>query len=451
MLSTALQTSTNTTRANTEEKSAAPAAASSSATYVGVNDLQKKNVAAEQQVELFPGQLSDALVSAESAAELIAAELTATENPGEQVVAAPTSDQSGFNQSDEQQQQPNAEAWLQAMLDQQQLQLQARDSDSAATLATPVAIVTPVVADVNGVNQALIKTAASAQASQSISMVALEKFAHVNLANNTFGSAIIQQQVQADSTNQSPVTDKFFDAAAKAASHQSTVNSMSAGDLRTADVSNAASSALNSTANSTVNSTAAINSSAINAAQNAVLQTVAAMSESNTGDAISSGVTPVALTTHGAESAQRSVQSHLSLHAPEAKWGEQLLHALRDNVQVQIQQKIQNATIRLDPPELGSLEIYLSHESGRLQVQITASHADVARLIQHTSDRLRQELSGPQFTHVNIQTSAEGQSGQQQSRERQRFVNDELILANEQAFAGNDEQTKRPGDILVTV
>lgn len=145
------------------------------------------------------------------------------------------------------------------------------------------------------------------------------------------------------------------------------------------------------------------------------------------------------------------LQGPLTLQAPEAKWGEQLLHALRDNVQLQIQQKIQNATIRLDPPELGSLEIYISHEGGRLQVQITASQADVARLIQHTSERLRQELSGPQFTQVNIQTSAEGQSGQQQSRERQRFSSDELILANEQGFIENQAQSKRAGDVLVSV
>lgn len=154
------------------------------------------------------------------------------------------------------------------------------------------------------------------------------------------------------------------------------------------------------------------------------------------------------------EGIQRSAQSQsqLNLQAPEAKWGEQLLHALRDNVQVQIQQKIQNATIRLDPPELGSLEIFLSHEAGRLHVHITASQADVARLIQHTSDRLRQELAGPQFTQVHVQTSADGQAGQQQSRERQRFLANDNILANEQPPEGSNRQRNdRHGDVLVSV
>jgi len=128
-----------------------------------------------------------------------------------------------------------------------------------------------------------------------------------------------------------------------------------------------------------------------------------------------------------------------------------LLHTLRDQVQVQIAQKIQNATIRLDPPELGSLEIYISHEAGRLSVHISASQADVARLIQHTSDRLRQELAGSNFTQVNVQTSAEGQSGQQQSRERQRFIAAEHILANEQPLVNTHQPQRRPGDVLVSV
>jgi type III secretion system needle length determinant len=161
------------------------------------------------------------------------------------------------------------------------------------------------------------------------------------------------------------------------------------------------------------------------------------------------------LTTAGTEAAGRTAAAALNLQTPESRLGEQLLHTLRDQVQLQIQQKMQNATIRLDPPELGSLEIYLSHEAGRLNVHITASQADVARLIQSTSDRLRHELAGAQFTQVNVQTSAEGQSGQQQSRERQRFMAGDSILANEQSI--HDRPTndrpgqRRSGDVLASV
>jgi flagellar hook-length control protein FliK len=148
-----------------------------------------------------------------------------------------------------------------------------------------------------------------------------------------------------------------------------------------------------------------------------------------------------------------SIPASAKLPTPEAKWGEQLLHTLRDQVQVQIQQRIQNATIRLDPPELGSLEIFLSHESGRLNVQINASQADVARLLQQTSDRLRQELAGGQFTQVNVQTSSEGQSGQQQSRHSaSRFVAEEMIQVNGQPATDKTRgQSGQARDVLITV
>lgn len=146
-------------------------------------------------------------------------------------------------------------------------------------------------------------------------------------------------------------------------------------------------------------------------------------------------------------------QAALKLPTPEAKWGEQLLHTLRDQVQVQVQQRIQNATIRLDPPELGSLEIFLSHESGRLNVHITASQADVGRLLQQTSDRLRQELAGGQFTQVNVQTSSDGQSGQQQSRHNPlRFAAEEMIQVNGQPATDKTRgQSGQASDVLMTV
>ncbi|MEN0106907.1 MAG: flagellar hook-length control protein FliK, partial [Pseudomonas sp.] len=146
------------------------------------------------------------------------------------------------------------------------------------------------------------------------------------------------------------------------------------------------------------------------------------------------------------------MERQLKLQAPEAKWGEQMLVALRDNVELQLQQKVQSATIRLDPPELGSMEILLSHESGRLTVQISAANSDVARLLNTTSDRLRQELVGQNFLQVNVQVSADsgGQHSQQQAR--QRLPVEEQILA----AAPVAEQDKRQGqagesDVLVTV
>jgi flagellar hook-length control protein FliK len=140
----------------------------------------------------------------------------------------------------------------------------------------------------------------------------------------------------------------------------------------------------------------------------------------------------------------------LRLTAPQARWGEQMLHALRETVQVQVQQRFQQATIRLDPPELGSLEIFISHEPGRLSVQISAAQGDVARLLQHTSDRLRQELVGQNTLQVNVQISgdAQGHAGRDSSRQRHEPA---IAEAVQDAQDATQSSRHRSSDVLVTV
>lgn len=143
----------------------------------------------------------------------------------------------------------------------------------------------------------------------------------------------------------------------------------------------------------------------------------------------------------------------LRLHGAPAQWGEQMLQSLREHVDLQINQRIQNATIRLDPPELGSLEIYLSHESGRLNVHLSAANGDVARLLQQTSERLRQELVGQNFVQVNVQVSADAQGGRQQGQTpRQAWAADEQVVAASILPSENERNTTESArDVLVTV
>lgn len=137
----------------------------------------------------------------------------------------------------------------------------------------------------------------------------------------------------------------------------------------------------------------------------------------------------------------------------DAHWGEQMVSALRDNVELQLNQRVQNATIRLDPPELGALEILVRHEAGQLNVQISASNGDVARLLQNTSERLRQELVGQNFLQVNVQVSADSQSGQQGQQQRQRFAEEPIAVAANprDTQAGERSSPRGDSDVLITV
>lgn len=137
----------------------------------------------------------------------------------------------------------------------------------------------------------------------------------------------------------------------------------------------------------------------------------------------------------------------------EAHWGEQMVGALRDNVELQLGQRVQNATIRLDPPELGAMEILVRHEAGQLNVQISASNGDVVRLLQNTSERLRQELVGQNFLQVNVQVSSDSQSGQQGQQNRQRFAEEQLaVAANPRDGQARERSSPRgDSDVLITV
>lgn len=147
-----------------------------------------------------------------------------------------------------------------------------------------------------------------------------------------------------------------------------------------------------------------------------------------------------------------ALERSVRLQGPEAKWGEQMLSALRDNVELQVQQRVQSTTIRLDPPELGSMEIFLSHESGRLSVQITASQADVARLLQSTSERLRQELVGQHFTQVSVGVSSDSQSSQQHAQQgRTRLPSEADVATNQAGESGAEATTRVDRDVLITV
>ncbi|MDO6652477.1 flagellar hook-length control protein FliK [Colwellia sp. 1_MG-2023] len=75
------------------------------------------------------------------------------------------------------------------------------------------------------------------------------------------------------------------------------------------------------------------------------------------------------------------------------EWGQRLLHVLSDKVSLQIGQQIQRAQIRLDPPQLGSIEIAISVEGDKTTVHLVAGNAQIREAMQQTLDQLRHSLS----------------------------------------------------------
>lgn len=146
------------------------------------------------------------------------------------------------------------------------------------------------------------------------------------------------------------------------------------------------------------------------------------------------------------------VTSTLKMDPEPSRWSEQLQSALGERLQVQVKQQIQHATIRLDPPDMGKIDISMQVDNGRVQVQINASHAEVYRALQQTSNDLRQSLTEQNFVQVNVQVSSQS-GGQQQGRGQQFTEQHNAILAGaELAANATAAQDSRSDDsVLLTV
>ncbi|MEO0889225.1 MAG: flagellar hook-length control protein FliK, partial [Pseudomonadota bacterium] len=89
------------------------------------------------------------------------------------------------------------------------------------------------------------------------------------------------------------------------------------------------------------------------------------------------------------------------------RWGEQMMQVLQDRVTLQAQQNLQEAKIRLDPPELGKLDLLVRVEGDRLSVQINANTAATREALMQVSERLRTELQEQNFVHVDVNVGSD--------------------------------------------
>ncbi|WP_395489403.1 flagellar hook-length control protein FliK [Cedecea davisae] len=153
---------------------------------------------------------------------------------------------------------------------------------------------------------------------------------------------------------------------------------------------------------------------------------------------VSGGVTQVA-----------AASAPIKLDAEESRWAQQLQSALGDRLQVQVKDQIQHATIRLDPPDMGKIDISLHIENGRMQVTINASQGEVYRALQQVSNDLRQSLTEQNFMQVNVQVSSQGGQREGQQRPSQHELAQDVQAA---AAIEADAGARREDDsVLLTV
>ncbi len=85
--------------------------------------------------------------------------------------------------------------------------------------------------------------------------------------------------------------------------------------------------------------------------------------------------------------------SMVKLDSQQQSWSKQLCNVLQDRIEMQINQHIKQAKIRLDPPELGRLDLTVRFDGDRLSVVVNSSNASVREALQDSLANLRGGLT----------------------------------------------------------
>lgn len=91
----------------------------------------------------------------------------------------------------------------------------------------------------------------------------------------------------------------------------------------------------------------------------------------------------------------------------------ELTQRLSERLVVMIGQDIQEARIRLDPPELGRMDVKITTQNDQVQVQIIAQQPIVRDLLEQHANRLREMLEQQGFAQVDVDVSDQGWQGEQ--------------------------------------
>lgn len=104
------------------------------------------------------------------------------------------------------------------------------------------------------------------------------------------------------------------------------------------------------------------------------------------------------------------VQSSVPVAVGQPQWSQ----AVGDRVLWLAAQNITSAELRLDPPELGPMQVRVSVQNDQVQVTFTSPHANVREALDQGAARLR-ELFGEQGLNANVDVSDQALSRRQES------------------------------------
>ncbi|WP_028113114.1 flagellar hook-length control protein FliK [Ferrimonas kyonanensis] len=159
-----------------------------------------------------------------------------------------------------------------------------------------------------------------------------------------------------------------------------------------------------------------------------------------------------------ARTPEARVQAHQQLqHDPAAALrqpvaAERMAPELRERMMMMINSRTSQAEIRLDPPELGALQVKIQMNGDQAQVQMHAAQAQTREMVEQALPRLREMLAqqGITLADTHISHGSGGQAGNEagdgQGQHGQQGFGDGMVEASDDTLAAVQQMTGRNAD-----
>ena len=151
---------------------------------------------------------------------------------------------------------------------------------------------------------------------------------------------------------------------------------------------------------------------------------ISSTSLSSRGDSVSSATTPTSPTNptmtvalpQSVASPQPTFVTTVPTHLSSPDWGQ----AMNQQVMLAAQGQQQFATLHLNPPQLGPLEVHLQMHDGQIQAQFVSPHAVVRQAVEAALPQLRDLFTGAGLTLSQTSVGTQGGQGERQQARSQR-------------------------------
>lgn len=129
----------------------------------------------------------------------------------------------------------------------------------------------------------------------------------------------------------------------------------------------------------------------------------------------------------------------VSVDKSTVNWNKELVSALGDRLKMQVSQNVKEASVRLDPPDLGKVDFSVRMEGDRITVNINSNNSQVRDLLAQQLDRLRSDLSSGSSGSVDVNVG-NGKDEQPGNRESLMSSNGLIEESIDNASFGSNEQ-----------